>query len=204
MAEIHIERKRGNALMWVIPGLIVLALLWWFMRGGDRNEAATVVTDSTAYVRDTVTAAGDVARDSAGGTDEFVRFVGVREPNRDLAGHHAYIAGGVRRLATALAAMTTSSGAADKLAEMRRNADALESSAVESDRHADMARQAFLAAADVFAMLPGSQTAAVDVAAVRTAADAVKPRSQLLEQEDKVDSFFDAASRALQAAKRGA
>lgn len=204
MAEIHIEKKRGNALMWVIPGLMLLALLVWFMQRGDRNEVATVVPDSTGYARDTVSAAGDVARETAGGADEFVRFVGVREPNRDLAGQHAYIAGGVRRLATALAAMTTNSGAADKLAEMRRHADALESSAVESDRHANMARQAFLAAADVFGMLPGSQAAAVDVAALRTAADAVKPTPPLLDQKDKVDSFFDAASRALQAAKRGA
>jgi hypothetical protein len=52
MAELDIQKKRGTSWVWWIVGLIVLALILWWMFGGNRNAAVPgdvgAVTDTTA------------------------------------------------------------------------------------------------------------------------------------------------------------
>lgn len=66
-----------------------------------------------------------------------------------------------------------------------------------------MARSAFSSAANVIASMAASrQGVAADTARVRSAAVALKPGNNLLDQKNEVQNFFDAARDALQAMSR--
>ena len=49
MAEIRLEKKRTSPLVWLIPLLLLLALLaWWLLSQGDVAPAAPTTADSAA------------------------------------------------------------------------------------------------------------------------------------------------------------
>lgn len=50
MAEINIERKQGNPIVWVIAGVALLALLLWFVfaRGDGRDVTRQMSPGSLA------------------------------------------------------------------------------------------------------------------------------------------------------------
>lgn len=197
MAEIHIEKKQTSIWMWLIPLLLLAGIVFWWRSGRDADQVGmSGVADSAV--------AAPAPMDNAAATaavGDFTRFVAVREEGTDEGRQHAYALGGIRRLTTALESLNPGAGAATDLAEMRRQAEALENSPAESTRHADMVRAAFVAGANVIAMLPNVQEA--DVPNVRSAAESVKAGSPLLEQKDMIDAFFRAASRTLEPMTRG-
>lgn len=216
MAEIPIERKRGTAIWpWIIALLIVLLLLWFFFwrhRDGTSqtaraDSAAAVATsgsmDSSAGALGATDATGAPVGGGAAGANAsassavsaFTTFVANTSANTDEGKQHAYTAGGVTRLADALAALGASGAPLDN---MRKQATALESSSAQSTHHADMARSAFRSAADAFSALKAKYPTA-DVGRVRSTADAMKDGPHLLEQKDKIQAFFDASRDALQA-----
>ena len=203
MAEIPIQRKEGRSIWPWIIGLIILALLiWFFMRNRRSDDTTTTRSDTTVTTSPGALAGGsDTAGQSAnangaGATSEFASWVSAVDTNRDEAGQHQYTAGGIRRLADALAAVGATGAGLDN---MRKQADALQNSSASSTKHADMARSAFLSAADEFDSLKGSHSG-IDVGKVRGAAEAVKPGAHLLAQKDKVQNFFETARDALQSA----
>lgn len=199
MAEIRVERKTTSVWTWLVPLLLVVAALWWFLgRGPVRTVAGRGTVDSAgAYNRAPVATADSAAT----GISDFTSFISAQNAMRDENQQHAFTAGGIRRLAAALSGMQVGEGTSTKIAEMREQANALESSSASSDKHAEMARTAFIAAADVFRDLPAERVSGDIVAQVRAAAQAMKSAPTLLEQKDQIDAFFDAASRALRGAK---
>lgn len=209
MAEIRIEKKATSAWTWLLPLLLVGAGLWWFFgRGNGADVGSGIQPDSSGAVSSTgmTDSAGAYsgARSSAGGAAtgsvaDFATFVGAQSATRDENEQHRFTAGGIRRLAQALESLESGAGTSTKLADMRAQANALESSAVGSDRHADMTRTAFLAAADVFAMIPTNRVSAVATSQIRAAAEAMSAGPTLLGQKDKIDAFFSAAAKALRA-----
>ncbi|MGI8509078.1 MAG: hypothetical protein ACR2MQ_07110 [Gemmatimonadaceae bacterium] len=131
---------------------------------------------------------------ASGAVGDFVRFVAVVDPNTDEGKQHAYAAGGLRRLADALASLGASGAPLDNI---RKQADALQNSSPSSAKHADMARSGFASAADAFNSLKGKYPS-LDVVRVRTAADGMKTGPHLLEEKAKIQAFFETASTALQ------
>ena len=200
MAEIRVERKESGPWAWLIPLLLVGAALWWFFGRGPDGAVATSreTADSAAAYNGAQTPSTDSA---ASGAADFSTFVAAQNAGRDENQQHAYTAGGIRRLAAALDGMQPGAGTSTRLADMREQANALESSSVESNKHADMARAAFIAAADVFGGLPEDRVSKDAASQVRAAAEALKPSATLLEQKERIDTFFAAASQALRSAK---
>lgn len=221
MAEIPIQRKEGrNIWPWLI-GLLVLLLILWFLFGRNRAARTAAVPDTTSAVAAAATSPATSATNttSAGGTTAgaaaasgagaagavatFATYVGTTDPNRDEAKQHGYTAQGIRHLADALVALGASGAGLDT---MRSMADSLQNSSPKSTRHADMAREAFLAATSVMASLQTQHfpNMAKGVADARQAAQAVKPGTQLLDQKDRIQAFFERSRDALQAMTRTA
>ena len=60
MAEIRLEKKRRSPLTWLIPLLLVLALLaWWLLSQRNEGAVTTVPADSAATVAPATPAPGD-------------------------------------------------------------------------------------------------------------------------------------------------
>lgn len=60
MAEIRLEKKRTSPLTWLIPLLLLLALLaWWMLSRHDEPAATAVPADSAAVVAPATPAPGD-------------------------------------------------------------------------------------------------------------------------------------------------
>ncbi|MEJ7761073.1 MAG: hypothetical protein WKF55_15940 [Gemmatimonadaceae bacterium] len=209
MAEIPIQKKAGGSMLpWLLGALLLAAVLWFlFGRGGDNVEP--LVTDigpapTVGPVTGDSATAGPVedAAGSPAAVQEFATFVAATDANRDEAAQHAYSAGGIRRLADALDALD---GNGDQnsaaLANMRKQADALQDKSAGSG-HAAMTRSAFASAVDIFAGRERSNPAeSTNAAKVRSAASNLKTDRDLLAQKATIQSFFEAARNALQAAR---
>jgi len=203
MAEIRVERKEGGSGIWPwIIGLLIAVAVLWFVFGRDRTPATTgASTPDTAAPA----APSEAPRSSPAlaAVAAFSTFTESHGASGDESSQHDYTAGGIRRLADALASIAGSRGSSDpalasELDNMRSKADALESSADNSTMHADMARSAFSSATKVLTLMesrfPGLKS---HVAQVAKAAAGLKPGPHLLEQQAAVQAFFDAARGAL-------
>ncbi|MGI9091600.1 MAG: hypothetical protein ACR2GG_10915 [Gemmatimonadaceae bacterium] len=167
--------------------------------GGPVGPGATS-PDSARNVEVPNTGNANVTAGARAAIADFTRFVNVTNPNTDENEQHTYAAGGIRRLAEALAAL---GAPAAPIANMRQQATALLNSSRASAMHADMTRSACLSAADAFASLKGSTQGAMAggntsaVTNVRNAATAITPGAHLLEQKDRIQAFFVSAKNAL-------
>ena len=200
MADIRIEKRASNMWAWLLPLLLALAAMWWFFgRGaGDRNLANApqdTRSDSAAAFSSTSAAQDD---SSAGTVADFTAFVSDNSASRGENEQHAFTAEGIRRLSRVLDGVMPGNSTTTSTATMRAQANALENSAAESSRHADMARTAFIAAAEAFGSVPEGRISPDAASRVRDAANGIGADQSLLAQKDKIDAFFGAASRALQ------
>ena len=209
MAEIRVERKRRSLLPLLLGLLVLVLILWWFV--GRGSDAASVAVDTATVSTGVAPApAGDAATASApaaaatpadAALGAYTAFVGGGRVERNEDEQHAYTAGGLRRLASAIEAMNPAAAARPQVDLMRQKADSLEITATGDDRHADMTRAAFGAAAEAMRALPGAGGAASQLQAVTGAAGAVRADRHMLEQRDQIQAFFDAARGALDAAR---
>ena len=216
MAEIRVERKRRSLLPLLLALLGLVLILWWFVGrdGGDAAAAADTATVATgiAPVPPRDTAAVDTARaglaspaspasPATGAVADYAAFVGNGRVERNEDEQHAYTAGGLRRLATAIEGMNPGAAARAQVDLMRQKADSLEITATGDDRHADMTRAAFAAAAEAMRALPGAAGASAQLQQVTRAAGAVRADRHMLDQKDQIQAFFDAARDALGAVR---
>jgi hypothetical protein len=116
---------------------------------------------------------------------------------------HVYTAEGIRLLAAALEALAYRDASADSSLQsgaraVAGRADLLQRNPA-STEHARYARDAFDAAAKLMAAIPNADaaSAARQMSALRTAADAVNPDVLLLQQADAVERFFSQADSTL-------
>mgnify|MGYP000083943334 CR=1 FL=1 len=200
MAEIRIEKKPRDVWAWMIPMLLLLASLWWFFGRGSRepvltNAQADTRTDSAAAY----SSASPVRDDPSTNTvADFVAFVSDSGAWRGDDQQHAYTAEGIRRLSMVLDGAMPGNTTTATTATMRAQANAIENSAAESSRHADMARTAFIAAAAAFDSLPAGRLPPDAATRVRDAANRMRSEPDLPAQKDRIAAFFLAASRAVQ------
>lgn len=221
MAEIRVERKRRSLLPFLLALLVLLLIVWWFLSrdgGADTVAVADTATVSSGVApratstndtaAGTLTGAGAVgagavagaAGTAAGGAvEDYATFVGNRRVAANEDEQHAYTAGGLRRLATAIEGMNPTGTARAQVDLMRQKADSLEITMTGDDRHADMTRAAFTAAAEAMRSLPGAAGAAAPLQATARAAEAVQAERHMLDQKAQIQAFFDAARDALRA-----
>ena len=211
MAEIHIERKERAAWPWVLLGLLLLALLaWWLLSRNDGTDFATE-QDTTAQYADTAsgTSTGTGGATAGGAVGALVQWTRDNQARADADTTHEFTAEGLRRLA---AAIETVAQRADTAGSVRAAADSIQMHAEalqrdwQSPNHANHVRLAFMQAATALERLREQRfpEAATTVAQVRSAAERVQGSQPLLEQRQSVQQFFDVASQTLQSMQTAA
>jgi hypothetical protein len=206
MAEINIQRKERTTWPWILLGLLLVALLvWWLLsRNGGMTDLATE-QDTTAAAIDTTSTAGTGGATAASGAiGEFVQWRSDYRARQEADTTHEFTAQGIRLLAAAIADAgrrvdTGGTAIAAVSDSIRTHADALQRD-WQSTNHANHVRLAFLQAAGALERLreQGFPDAATTVPQVREAAGRVQPNRPLLEQRQAVQQFFDVASQTLQ------
>lgn len=195
MAELHVVRKSNSIYPWLLIGLVVLALVLWWLLGRNRGEPqlGTAMTDST-LVRDS----------SAGMSSSAVRdFARFAEADLPVSVSHNVTADGLRKLAAAIEAVAPSGTVAGmdvglRADEIRQRADSLQRDP-SSLTHARQTREAFLLAASVLQQMQEARfTGMTDqTRQVMDAAQGLKADADLLDQTPQVRQFFTSAATAL-------
>lgn len=199
MRTIHIEQRQRGTWAAVLAGLLVVALIAWWLWPDDRRASATDFGDVAGTPPVTSAAASPAA------VGEFLQFADRNRAADAMGPDHDYTAEGVTRLATALAAVARQNGSAGADVEreanlLRDRADALQRDP-SSTEHARIAREAFVSLAGLMVALQQGQPALVTGAdEVRRAAEAIQPDRRLLDQRAEVQTFFDRAASALRGA----
>lgn len=200
MAEIHIEKRQRSTWPWVLLGLVLLALLlWWLLTDNAQRIAAT---DTTRGYYDT--AAGTIARPSpvapspAAGA-AFFAFNDSLRSRGDEGVTRTTTATGIRRLSSALGAITGAGSMRMRIDSLGELADSLEQlPASESGR---ITHDAFTRAASIMTQVQRASypDARDEVNEVLDAAGDVESDEPISEQRDDVREFFDETAKALHA-----
>lgn len=195
MTRIDTERKGTSNWIWIVLLLLLLvALGWWFVGRPPALDRATMSlpADSTGMN----TGAGPaVAR--------YLAFADSARAQTNAGPDHSYSAEGVRLLADAIGELTirdTVAGAATttQVAALKTLADRLQADA-QSLSHADVFHAAATSAAALMGEVQSRRfpNRAGEIEAVRSAADAIAKDQPLLEQKERVDTFFTRAAEVL-------
>lgn len=218
MAELHVQRKEPNIWPWVVGGLLVLALILWFVfgRGDERVGQVATETDPTMQSAPMLgqQGAGTQQGAAAGQLDnvsepvaQFLQFA-EQGARAEASQSHAYTATGLRQLTAALRdiAGTEANGVRvrPRLEEIEQRADDLERDP-SSTGHALKTREAFLMVASLMGQMQqdagGAELAPVQD--VMTAAEAIRANVQLLEQTTEIHRFFEQSAAAVRSLADG-
>ncbi|MDQ3555627.1 MAG: hypothetical protein M3409_02455 [Gemmatimonadota bacterium] len=218
MADINVERKSGSIWPWILGALALLLVLWLLFSLLGRDRTATVDQTPVGVVGDTMAMAPAAMPMDTGmamgmtGTmpAEVQQFAqacaapGTAQQQASLS--HEYTVDCTRRLTAAIEAVVrrdTVGGAAlePRLAEMRQRVEAIGSNP-QATNHANLVRDAFTSIATVMNSVresrPGASPALGEqVSGVREAAQGISPTTELLNQKNQVDTFFQRAGEAL-------
>jgi hypothetical protein len=218
MAELHVQRKEPNIWPWVLGGLLLLALILWFVFGRGDGQVGRMAdqADSTMQSAPMMgqqgtgtqqrSAAGQLD-DVSGPVSQFVQFA-EQGAAAQASQSHEYIANGLRQLAGALRDITGDEASGvlvrPRLDEIEQRADDLQRDPT-STGHALKAREAFLMAASLMGQMQNEVEAAsaTSVQNAMTAAEAISPNALLLEQTTEIQRFFDQAAVAVRALAEG-
>lgn len=203
MTQLHIERKERTAWPWVLLGLLLVALLLWFVFG-RASDGAEVADRTPPVLTDSVPAAAAAGATMPAELSEFVQFVESRS-SADAGVAHDYTAEGLRRLAGALGAVATGASVSgvdveQRLTGIRERADAMQRDST-STQHALQAREAALLAGGLLQQMQAARAGTAESAPgpVNEAARAISAERPLLEQVSEVQRFFEQAASALRA-----
>lgn len=214
MADLDVRRTRGVRWVWVVGGLLFLAvvtaaaLLLYAEREDAGGPPVGGVPDSLIMDEEPGPDGPVVAAAIVPAVSEFSQTCGSGEMGRqELAPDHEHEAGCLRLLAVAINSVvqrdTVGSVVLDSaLAEYRRQADRLEESNPLSAGHAVRVRDVAVSASSVMqrvqrTRLPAGAEAAERMARSREAAEQIRPDTPLQEQRRAIGAFFQAAEEAL-------
>jgi len=197
MAEIKIEQKK-TIWPWIIAGLVVAALLIYFLVFRENSKNTEAVTEAD-YITNTNEPGPSGVRENNGTVAAYVNFV---ENNKESMGlHHEYTNEALFKLIEATNAKANEVGY-----EVRADIDKAREYAemITKDPHATTHADNIRKAADILTnVLQNIQKAefpglAGDVGELKTATESIKPGVLTLDQKDAVKNYFSQASDLLQ------
>lgn len=212
MADIDIERKRSKGWLWLLA-LALLALLVWVIAeafdGPDEAEAGDSALRAPAMAPAAEAPVPVLVVDPSVPAPAVAAYVAhVRgEGEGRMGSDHVYTAEGIARMATALRELVQAHRGLTPQAHAQADrfyvlASALVASPDSLRLHADWVKEAAASAAGVMEGLAAEVAGPVpelreQVREVRTAADAIAPRRDLLQQQQNVSAFFREAADAM-------
>jgi hypothetical protein len=209
VAEIEIQKKRSGWVWLVVLALLTL-LVWLvadWMDGPDEAEAVQTAAPA-AGMTGAVAPATMMVIDPSVPAPAVAAFVGhIRGGEARMGSDHVYTAQGIARMADALRELVQAHTAVGPRAAAGAErfytlAAALVVSPDSLRMHADWVSEAASSAATVLEGLSDAVKGPVpelreQVAEVRTAARAIDPARDLLQQQDQVRAFFRQAADAM-------
>ena len=198
MAEIHLEPKSRSIWPWVLGLVALVAVIAIWATAADRDPA-----EESAAARPAAEAPVGTAGAPGGAVGEYLAFAGASagaNAQAQMGKDHEYTAEGIRKLRDALKVVVDRSNDQDagaRFERFREVADRIEKDPA-SGAHAGAVRDAFTQAADVL----GSVDSAPNVQGLRSTAESIETSQPLLDQREKVHSFFRQSADAIQAAVR--
>jgi hypothetical protein len=197
MAEIKIEQKKQGWL-WIIAGLVIAALLVYFLVFYDNGENTEAVTEAD-YITNTNEPGPSGIRENNGAVAAYVNFV---ENNKKMMGlHHDYTNEALLKLIEATNAKANEVGY-----EVRADIDKAREYAemITNDPYATTHANSIRKALDILnnvlqniqkAEFPGLVN---EVKELKSASESIKPEVLTLDQKDAVKNYFSQASDLLQ------
>lgn len=222
MAQIRIERKGHPYWPWVLGALaliaiLILAVAWLRAPRHTSIDSPTALAPASRDVDangvmppssadSTTDATASASSESAPGSAALQSYLAFAQSAADMDLAHDYTSNGLRRLAAALEAFpqAKTSSVRSRIDALRAQADRLQRDPA-SLRHADVARSAFVDAADILSgmvagdQMPVDRDAGVVTSAPRRAAESIRADRPLTEQGAQVEAFFEASATALRA-----
>ncbi|HVE77460.1 MAG TPA: hypothetical protein VNA89_01285 [Gemmatimonadaceae bacterium] len=218
-----VATRRRSPVTWLLPLLLLLALIPLFRRNRNASDDQTATRGDT-MTSTLATSAGDVA--NAGAVARFASWANQASGAQatESEANHPYTAEGIRYLADALQEVATRPGASaaagpagatggargaantgytDRIQRIRDRAAQIEQ-ASPNDNHAEHANAAFTDAARLIGELRGGQAAGTRGSGdLMNAARAVRPGQGLSPQGTQVRTFFQRSATALQGLSAG-
>jgi hypothetical protein len=197
MAEIKIEQKK-TIWPWIIAGLVVAALLIYFLVFRDNSKNTEAVTEAD-HITNTNEPGPSGVRENNGAVAAYVIFVGNNKEN--LGMQHEYTNEALLKLIEATNAQANEVGY-----EVRADIDKAREYAemITKDPHATTHADNIRKAADILTnVLQNIQKAefpglANEVKELKSASESIKPEVLTLDQKDAVKNYFAKASDLLQ------
>ena len=194
MMEIYEQRRRDSRWLWIgAAGVLLAVILWAITRADEANEYS----------------AGDVAAPAATlgerppvvllvATRRYLDFAKQAPDFGDINRAHEYTANGLRYLAGALQELSATPANRAKIAALKASADDLGEQ--HDVTHAEIVAVTFKQAADALAEVQRNRfpSLAAETAQVHDAAAAMDPKDPLLQQSQKIKTFFAAAATLLE------
>ncbi|EIA08954.1 hypothetical protein [Flavobacterium frigoris] len=197
MAEIKIEKKKP-VWPWLLVGLVIVALLVYFLVFRDNGENTEAVTEAD-YITNTNESDLLGVKENNGTVAAYVNFVENNKENMSL--DHEYTNEALLKLIEATDAMANEVGydVQGDIEKAREYAKMIEQDSFETT-HADNIRKADDILTNILqniqkAKYPGL---ADEVTALKSALESIKPGVLTLDQKDVVKNYFAKASGLLQ------
>lgn len=196
MADIKLERRERTVWPWVLVGVLIVALLVWFVadRGPRIAEMDVDAPPAAAFPTEEL---------PPGEAGSFAAWVRDTDPRGEPGREHEYTADGIRQLANAIGDVTERESLRgqtldEHVERMRAYADSLQRDS-EALNHSRYARSAFLLGTELLEDIASTEYAEMDVGIgqTREAAGMVDASTPLLDQMDRVERFFANASEAV-------
>ena len=208
MADIDVVRKGPQVWPWVIAIALIAAALFWMNR--DRFDDRDDRIDTASLDASPPGAAGGYAASLPPAVSAFVAFAAARPP-AEVGLAHTYTSTGIARLATALDAVTAPGAGREETLERQLDAFRDKADRLKDDpnslEHSNLVRDVFTSAVDVMAAvqqrdLSDQSGVRGQIEALRQSAEAVDAGKPLLDQTERVTTFFDQAADTLQVLAR--
>jgi hypothetical protein len=197
MAEIKIEQKK-TIWPWIIAGLVIAALLIYFLVFRDNSKNTEAVTEAD-YITNTNEPDPSGVRENNGAVAAYVNFVESNKGKMSL--DHAYTNEALLKLIEATNAKANEVGY-----EVRADLGKARGYAkmITNDPHATTHANSIRKAVDILTnVLQNIQKAeypglANEVKELKSASESIKPEVLTLDQKDAVKNYFSQASDLLQ------
>lgn len=206
MADINIEKKDKNNTPiwpWILGALVLIGVIWAIaeMGGDDNQDREQVAVAEEQYRDDNIVREPQSNPIATAGTAGFVSYINDSE-NKDRLGEDNQVTGeALMRLSAALEGLSQNNNAySQQIEEIRQSAQQLQNGQ-NTEQNASHVKNAFASAGSVLAQIQHNQypeTAESEVEDVQENAREIEANTQLSEQDDKVESFFEKAADAIE------